>query len=496
MKVSENYKLPHNQSELDFVDVDVTGDVRLFIDPRALRDIDSQWARDCVSLLQNFFDNVLSAIISGDTKRAQALMETLSEPNETHLGMSKKKAKGHGMGEKLARDVLSALSKSNAIKSGLLEDLEDTALMVKGVDKDVISDITTNIIRSQLIKYTNDVCDYYGIPQHDRVTSGIMWDVSAEKWRQGLVKLPIAGGKPLLLVPKSIVRRSRLTMDPGEYFGSWILPFMQSEEKGKVNSSLVEVLKNGKRRVTKKSLKIRANVMHDDKSNKEDRKPLRPKKEVIQEFTEQHPGVLDQYRASKDTATPILSHEELATATDSPLPDWDALLKAVVDTPPGKEHEHQYHLAVDALFRAIFHKPLVFLQREYPINGRRKRIDITFSNNARDGFFDWLNRFFLVPTPHVVVECKNYKKDIDNPAIDQIVGRFSDHFGRFGLLCYRGYGDKKLVIDRCRDAAHAGNGYVIALDDADLAELVKERKQNPDDFSYRFLRNRLRDITP
>lgn len=62
MRVSEFYELGRNQPALDFVDVDIYGDVRVFVDPRALRLLPSQWGDECVSIIQNFFQTALGAI--------------------------------------------------------------------------------------------------------------------------------------------------------------------------------------------------------------------------------------------------------------------------------------------------------------------------------------------------------------------------------------------------------------------------------------------------
>lgn len=140
MRISEHYSLGRTQPSLDFVDVDIRGDTRVYIDPHAFRYIDSDWANECVSLLQNFFDTIMQAIRSGHHDRARALLASLNEPNETHLGLSAGRAQGRGMGRDLARDAWRSLSQSRAVGSGLLEDLEDTILFVEGIGFDIISD--------------------------------------------------------------------------------------------------------------------------------------------------------------------------------------------------------------------------------------------------------------------------------------------------------------------------------------------------------------------
>ncbi len=69
MRVSEHFNLGRTQPSLDFVDVDVDGDVAVFVDPRALRLLNTEWADECVSMVQHFFTTVLDAICSGPTRR-------------------------------------------------------------------------------------------------------------------------------------------------------------------------------------------------------------------------------------------------------------------------------------------------------------------------------------------------------------------------------------------------------------------------------------------
>lgn len=66
MRVSQKYSLGVPQAALDFVDIDVSRDVRLFVDPGSLLPIGSPWAAECRSLLQHYFHTVLDAVRQGD----------------------------------------------------------------------------------------------------------------------------------------------------------------------------------------------------------------------------------------------------------------------------------------------------------------------------------------------------------------------------------------------------------------------------------------------
>jgi hypothetical protein len=164
MRVSELFALGKTQPELDFVDVDVEGDTRVFISPKALTFLPTDWGDECVHLIQDFFKEVVRLIKDGQDDKAQALLSVLREPNETHLGMSVDKSRGRAVGNESAHDIWNALHESRAAKSGLLEDLEDTVLMIKGISVDIVSDIATNIIRAPLIQYTQQMCEWHGIP--------------------------------------------------------------------------------------------------------------------------------------------------------------------------------------------------------------------------------------------------------------------------------------------------------------------------------------------
>jgi len=454
MRISQHYQLGRSQPTLDFVDVDAVGDVRVFISPRALRLLRSRWADECVSLLHDFFSTVLELIRTGDGRRAEQLLGMLREPNETHLGLSKGKARGRALGTESTHDVWQALRDSEAVRSGLLEDLEDTILMIEGISTDIISDITTNVIRGPLIEYTQNMCELHGIPTEE-VDSGPLWDPGEKAWHSMYVRLPTIEGRRLMLVPKGIVRK-RMDYDPDEYFRHYILEALRAEELN-ANSGLVQLLKKGGRRVTKKSL--------IEKYGK-------GKAAIVRE-TLRRPDVLEQYRRSKRGISNPLTHEDFAEVEGTGEPNWQALLAAVCDLPTGRDDAADYEKRVEALLSALFYPFLSLWKVQHQIHQGRKRIDITYANMSQAGFFGWLASHY--PSAHIFVECKNYGGEVGNPELDQLSGRFSPSRGKAGLLVCRNFDDKDRFILRCRDTALDDRGFVIPIDDDDLAELVRSR---------------------
>lgn len=461
MRASKYFKLGRNQATLDFIDISIDGDIPVFIDPQALRSLDTRWGHGCVSLLQSFFETVLKAIKNGDHDNARLLLSQLNERNEFHLGFSKNRARGHALGPISAEKIWKSLIKSKAAASGLVQDLEDTVLFVDGVGDDMLSDAICNIIRGPLIAYTNQVCDYYGIPMEKDVGSGPIWNPKNERWEQGFVSLPKAKDGLLIFVPK-VIARIKPTYNANEYYRHYLLPTLQNHHKD-INSALVRTIKTGKNKgkkyVTKKDLyeKYGANKLTSANLSKD------------------HPSALDNYRKVK-RASPKrpLDHIAFANLENIPPPDFNALLAAIKSIPAGNKHASAYEDAVEKFISAYFYPSLISPQKQHEIHNGRKRIDITYSNAALDGFFSWLAKHY--PAPQVFVECKNYGKEVGNPEIDQLSGRFSPSRGKFGLLVVRSIEDRHKLDARCKDTATDDRGFMIALDDVDLAELIGQRQ--------------------
>ena len=317
--------------------------------------------------------------------------------------------------------------------------------------------MTTNIIRGPLLKYTNDMCELYGIPLVSNVASGPIWDDQSHDWGEVLADMPITPEGKLLLVPKAIVRRTG-AYNLSEYYRHYLLVQMQKDELA-ANTALVHVLKN-KRRVVYKS-----HLQEKYGSKKPD---------IVRE-TIKRPSVLEDYKSAKSTQPFIaLSHEIIATTEGTSSPDWDALYNEVKITPAGHADSTKYEKSIEALLSALFYPDLVNPVAQYPIHNGRKRIDIVYTNMAVAGFYSWLSKHYI--SPSIFIECKNYTGEVQNPELDQLSGRFSLSRGKVGVLICRKFDDKALFLQRCRDTASDSRGYILALDDGDLKELVDYRK--------------------
>jgi hypothetical protein len=457
LRVSDAFNLGATQGSLDFVDVDITDDVPVFIDPTAIRTQHGDWAEKCQLELQTFFEELLAAIKAKDLPLTRKLIYPLIEPNETHLGNSRGKSRGRGLGHnKNSERLVQALTESKAASTGLLQDLEDTALFIERIGRDIISDMTTCVIRGSLIEYTQQMCLFHEIPLEDQ-ESGPIWDHTSSKWLESsLVKLPRGGSNKLLLVPKSIVRL-RPTVDSGEYYRGYLRPYFEDEELNRPGSSLVEVLKDGRRKVRKKKLDEKLGTTKPDN--------------VVNSLS--YPQAMDDYR--KDLlgkASGPLNSSQFAEFTGTPQTNYRELLDEVLSISPGAAGANPYHRAIAKLLTAMFETSLGNEHIETALHDGLKRIDITYDNVAGNGFFHWLGLHYSAAM--VVVECKNYAKEIKNPEVDQLGMRFSKNRGEVGFLTCRKPDDKATLLKRCKKVADDGHGFIILLDDDDLEVLVAE----------------------
>jgi hypothetical protein len=315
MKVSRYFDLDVTQHEIDFVDIDVDDDTPLFIDPYYLATRTDSWCADATRSIRSFFRHFLTLVRAGNQAEALTLFLSLREPNETRLGLSKGRSQGRGVGEDDARKIFKSLLSSRAVQSGLVEDIEDCRIFVDGFDKDKTSDMTTNIIRKQLIVYTQRQCRLWGISLTPHVPSGKVWNRAEKRWDESHTEMLVVGTRKLLLVPKGIVAYS-LAYTPQGYHQHFVLNFLQSYHLS-INSALVKQRKAKKGRprikyVTKKSIK-------------ETEAPF--SKEYLATFTQSHPEIFQRFKEAKSSKARPLENRELTN--DDVVPVIDRLMSEI-----------------------------------------------------------------------------------------------------------------------------------------------------------------------
>lgn len=464
MLLSTALGLNMSQPMLDFVDIDLDLDFPLYIDPLGFVNPVDRFAEECQDDIRDFFAAVLQAIIDGNIGRSEALLSALQEPNETHLGISQGEPRGRGIGAIQARQLVENLRASPAARTGLLTDLTDVALFVDGIGADKVSDITTNIIRRQLIEYTQQQFELLGIPLHANLPTGRLWARGEGRWETDRFdRLPIVNEKRVLLVPKRYVRwRGGMQQIAMQYYTHFVTNFIRNEQI-RTNGHLVRVIrtKKGDRpKVYKKDIKV----------------DIPPTKVNLARFSVENPAVYRDFRAALTRRGSIGLRRllELDGEQFNELAFNDELTQVLLAIPPGRPNATNYHHIAAGIITYLFYPNLITPTLELDINQGRKRIDISFANAAERGIFAELRRDPFILAREVMVECKNYSEDLANNEVDQMIGRFDPRRGRLGIICCRDVVDVGRLRERCRDAFRAQQGAILVFTDEDFAGLLRE----------------------
>lgn len=275
-------------------------------------------------------------------------------------------------------------------------------MVVPGIARDKISDLTTNIIRGHLATYTRDQCQLLGIPATP-VNVGPGFIADQGEWVSEYHELPLVRGKPVLLVPKAIARWDP-AYDYGRYYDA-VIEFLQAEHLD-AGTSLVRTLKNGQRRVYKRDVK---GTFPQTKRN-------------LLEFSRKHPEFLERYRKEleglekrgRDGVVKLEEEQRVALM----------LQEALRQIPAGDAHAGEYHSLMVGVVEFLFYPALLHPTKEKEIHQGRKRIDIVMENGAYGGPLWRLHAVKKVPCAYVPIECKNYRTEVSNPELDQLAGRF------------------------------------------------------------------------
>lgn len=458
MKISEIFNLNKTQHELDFVDIDPTRDKPVFIDPFFISTRNHPWCLDANRTVKSFFQYAIDLIKADELDQARSVFIHLNEPNETCLGFSRSVPQGRGVGDDDSRRIFESILESKAVQTGLVEDLEDAAIFIEGINKDKVSDMTTNVIKKHLIDYTQAQCHLWNIPVEKDVPSGFYWDAPQKQWNIGYFERLVIEGRPLLLVPKIAVSFYKEYIDQ-KYYQHFVLNFLQADHLQR-KTALV------RRRFDKKGRLVREWVTKKDIKEKE--APF--SKEFLREFTKKHPEIFKNFRNVKAQSVSPISNNALEDINIVELVDF--LIESLKSIKTGGEEAGKYHKLIIGVLELIFYPNLTNPVKEKEINEGRKRIDITFDNAATEGFFYMLHDIHKITSRYIFVECKNYSEDPRNPELDQLSGRFSVNSSNVGLLVCRKIDNKKLFIQRCSDLWKQKNELIIPITDEEIISIL------------------------
>ncbi len=205
--VTQEWKLgSKGHEQYDFIDVNLSDDNLLFIDPCRIEESNHPIAKQCVATIISFFDMFFIAYRNRSQELKRSILSHASEENSTYLGYG---YPGKG-------NTADGLIKTFAPLDKLIESIptinvaQDLPVLLAGFAEDGLSDLITNIIHIELNEYTLKQMSRYG-KHPTSITDFYSWNANTQSW-QLYTDQPcyIYKNKPIMLVPKEFVRKNFL----------------------------------------------------------------------------------------------------------------------------------------------------------------------------------------------------------------------------------------------------------------------------------------------
>lgn len=213
MFFSEAYKILSPEEE-DWFDLLLDSDTKIYLDPMLVYQSNHEDFVNSETKINNFFKEAFKRVAlaksskSKDIRKLALEMLKFKEPSELYLGFTNYGSNGSGIGEDFARQIFDAIV--DFIELGFEEFGEYISpfeIFVEGIGADRISDIMGNLIKEDLIKYTQKKCKEKNVPLKTFKVRNVSFNCKLG-WIYKSVKLPEnpLTHKPIILVPKEFLR--------------------------------------------------------------------------------------------------------------------------------------------------------------------------------------------------------------------------------------------------------------------------------------------------
>lgn len=214
------------QEGLDFLDVDMDKDVKLFMDPLLLSDEYSK-------IVSDFINHSFDLYESGNVADSLKLFDHSNECDAVHLGYSKNKSKGTGVSKEMLIEFFSYVKGFiTLIREKLLSPLS-FPLFIKRFSKDRMSDLIISLLKKVLIEFSLKQAEIHGIEISSETAKFDYWNINNHKWEIFESKYLLDNnGKMLILIPKNMLN-FRFQIRPDKYITSIIFANLKDQPEFK-----------------------------------------------------------------------------------------------------------------------------------------------------------------------------------------------------------------------------------------------------------------------
>lgn len=420
------------QSELDFAIPFLNEDIPLYVDPFLLWKSPSLQDKGLHSTLLSAFNNLGRLVKTGMQDQAINQLIVASECDEVGLGNSVNRS-GKRIGRKLAKDILALFERVEYYRNHGFRHIEEISLLVSGINKDRISDITCSFLKSFLIDYTYQECDELGIPMQD-VMVGDVFNHENYGFGNLTTHLPVHPdhGTPILFTPKRWLRH---------------VPWISFENYFKDHCPQDDIAHEGEKLT-------RVKVLTYNRDNY---------------------GVLDSFVRERERTQADCVSDPLFTQI--PVVSAHRKLAAIKRLQTGKDNnaDRKYEDYIAELFASLLYPHLDFAQVQARTDSGVSIRDLIFYNSQTHPFLKEIMDDY--GSRQITMEMKNVAK-IDRTHIDQLNRYLHDELGKFGVLITRTE-LKRAERQRVIDLWSGQRKSIITITDGNIEQMVEvfESKQ-------------------
>lgn len=227
-------KIPvSGHAELEFADIRVGRDNRLFVDPSRIHLAalsGDPWAVKADTLIESYFHTLCHAAEGKDVAMIHSLITgTCGEINATHLGLSSGRPAGNGASFDLIFPVICQMIDSGMFDHKLVNEIADVPIWAEGISSDRLSNWVTNIIWPVLEEFTRaQYLKYALVTPACPMQSQYAWNPDSCSWVKNTRTVFSCGTHDVLLCPKSFLHE-RLLYSTEDFLRKIVLKFRQRE---------------------------------------------------------------------------------------------------------------------------------------------------------------------------------------------------------------------------------------------------------------------------
>lgn len=393
-RLNDYHKILLNQGRTDFFIPFLDEDLPLYVDPFLLWKSDISLDTSLHGALVDSF-NYLGALYSqGKEAQATDILISASECSEVGLGTSSNKM-GKRIGKTSATQILNLFTDIPQLKECGFTHFEEIQLLVEGISKDRISDISCSLLSSFLVDYTQDQCVRHGIPMTMVETE--IFSTQKKKFIRLSKELPInpKTNCPIWLIPKRWLRQMPW-MNPDDFFNRY-LPSANPQ----IKLSRPEIIDYN-----------RLNYLQ------------------VEGYTKQKEASAEELKSD-----PLFKQIPVASAKRT-IADIKKLSTGNQD-----KSDKIYEGKVCRLLATLLYPQLDFAQTQSRTESGCQIRDLVFYNNCSEPIFKEI--FDKYSSYQLVFELKNVK-EISREHIAQVNRYLNENFGKFGVIVTRNRPSSKI----------------------------------------------------